>query len=314
MLDYHVHLFSHDDIAYDEQVTLSAIAQLCSVAKKRNLTEIAITEHLFRFKEAKHFFTKMTEEVSDTQAADFMRDYYDFHATLSLEHYIHILTEAKRRGFPVAIGIEMDFIPGQMDEVNSFLSLFPFDVVLGSVHFIKGHMFDVLDSDLQVSKWNTEGAEKVFRDYLVLLEELMLSGTANVLAHVDLVKVMGRRPSEAALHDFENELVDLVTRKLVTVGEENRENVPPVIGRTVVELSSAGWRKPIGAQYPSSFILKKLFDSGLGITLASDAHEPMSIGYRFNDLWRLAEEIGYKSLARFSDRSGYPYSINKGKI
>ncbi len=313
MLDYHIHLFSHDDMAFDDQVTLSGVAQLCSVAKKRNLTEIAVTEHLFRFKEAKHFFLRAAEEAGDREAADFMHDYYNFHATLTLEHYVRILTEAKRRGLPVVLGLEMDCLPGQMDQVNSFLSTFPFDVVLGSVHFIKGHMFDVLDSYLQVSRWNTRGAEKVFSDYLVNLEELILSGTSDVLAHIDLVKITGRKPSDAAFNDFESELVNFVAKsieKTVTEDGTGESSAGPL---QVVELSSAGWRKPVGEPYPSHFVLEKLFDAGVGITFASDAHEPMGIGYRFTDLRRLADRVGYKNVSRFSGRNSFSFEIDKGQ-
>ena len=39
-----------------------------------------------------------------------------------------------------------------------------------------------------------------------------------------------------------------------------------------VELSTAGWRKPVGEQYPSVAFLEMLADAGCPIALSSDAH------------------------------------------
>jgi len=321
MLDYHVHLFSHDEKARDTEVTVANLSKLCAVAKKRHVAEIAVTEHLFRFKQAKPLFMKVADQVSNKDAGEFMRDYYSFHATLDFDHYTETLMRGKEMGLPLIIGTEMDFLPDQMDEVKLLLSSYPLDIILGSVHFIEGHMFDIFDAPLQIGIWEKRGLEKVCDDYLLALESLVNSDAYDVLAHLDLVKVTGRKLSGYALADFENEIVRAIVNhqndlektaaltedgQILEISDEKPNN------NLTVEFSSAGWRKPIYDTYPSKSLLSKLYSAGIGITFASDAHEPMTLGYRFSDLRNIAYDIGYQSIKHFSARESYPLGIDEG--
>ncbi len=326
MLDYHVHLFSHDEHAIDERVSVAYLAQLCRIATKRNVAEIAITEHLFRFSQAKPFFTEIVNNISDKSQREFMYEYYNFHATLDLDHYIETLQNAKKVNLPLIIGLEMDFLPNQMDTLEDFLSSYPFDIVLGSVHFIRGHMFDVLDSPLQMGIWEKEGTEKVFSDYLEVLQALIDAEVCDVLAHIDLVKVAGRKLSERGFSDFESEIIKMLLKKQSTylikdilLEESSLSNRLELSGGSenghsdmVVEFSSAGLRKPAEDTYPNKSLLAQLYSFGVGITFASDAHEPMSIAYRFPNLKSIAREVGYSHIRRFLDRKSYSVDIDEG--
>ena len=62
--------------------------------------------------------------------------------------------EAKDAGLPVVIGMEVDYYPGRMDEVSTLLADYPFDVLLGSVHWLGAWRFDDLDVPLQMDEWS----------------------------------------------------------------------------------------------------------------------------------------------------------------
>jgi histidinol-phosphatase (PHP family) len=47
VLDYHLHLWSHDRA--DVTLSLEQVADYCEAARAAGVTEIALTEHLFRF-------------------------------------------------------------------------------------------------------------------------------------------------------------------------------------------------------------------------------------------------------------------------
>ena len=76
-----------------------------------------------------------------------------------------------------------------MDEVAALLAGYPFDVLLGSVHWLGAWRFDVLDDAPTLAEWDARDVDRVWDDYTRAMEELAASGTCDVLAHPDLVKV-----------------------------------------------------------------------------------------------------------------------------
>ena len=79
MLDYHLHLWPHDRA--DVSLRLDQVARYCEAAQAAGVVEIALTEHLFRFVQAKERFGRFWDDegTSDALRAS-MVEYYDFHA------------------------------------------------------------------------------------------------------------------------------------------------------------------------------------------------------------------------------------------
>ena len=69
-----------------------------------------------------------------------------------------------------------------------------------------------------------------------------------------------------------------------------------------LEVSTAGWRKPVNELYPHLNLLKLCFERGVNITLASDAHEPIHVGFEFNRAVSVLSDVGFKELATFTNR------------
>jgi histidinol-phosphatase (PHP family) len=70
-----------------------------------------------------------------------------------------------------------------------------------------------------------------------------------------------------------------------------------------VELSSAGWFKPVGEQYPAEGLLDRLVAQGVTFTTASDAHRLEKVSARAGDLATLLEARGIHELASYEGRS-----------
>ena len=81
-----------------------------------------------------------------------------------------------------------------MDEVADLLAGYPFDVLLGSVHWMGAWRFDDLSDEVSMAEWSARSVEGAWDAYTGRLEELAASGTCDVLAHPDLIKVTGRAP------------------------------------------------------------------------------------------------------------------------
>ena len=55
------------------------------------------------------------------------------------------VSAAKDAGLPVVLGLEVDYYRGRMDDVATLLAGYPFDVLLGSVHWLGTWRFDDID-------------------------------------------------------------------------------------------------------------------------------------------------------------------------
>ena len=62
--------------------------------------------------------------------------YWKDHVSGSVADYVRVVEEAKARGLPVLLGLEMDWLPGKGEELRAFLAPYDWDIVLGSVHYV----------------------------------------------------------------------------------------------------------------------------------------------------------------------------------
>jgi len=289
MLDYHLHLWPHDEQATDP--TLERLAAYCEKAEAAGVTEIALTEHLFRFTQADAVLAGFWEDDPNTALRANMERYWRQHAQADLDVYVEAVLAAKAAGLPVVLGLEVDHYPGRMDKVAALLEGYPFDVLLGSVHWIGAWGFDNYADPVVEAEWDVRAIDDVWDAYTESLEELAASGVCDVLAHPDLCKVTGRMPLVPA------EFYDRMAEAAAASG-------------MAAEVSSAGWRKPAEEQYPAPDLLRRFHDRAVPVTTASDAHHLADVADRAEELRRLIADAGYDSLLAF--RSRRPRAVSLG--
>ena len=76
------------------------------------------------------------------------------------------------------------------------------------------------------------------------------------------------------------------------------------------ELSSAGWRKPVGEEYPSPPLLQRFVDRGVPLTTASDAHTLPDVAERADDLRLLLNRAGVDTLRGFRNRKPHDIGVS----
>jgi histidinol-phosphatase (PHP family) len=292
VLDYHLHLWPHDDRAIP--LHLDQLAAYCEKAQAAGVTELAVTEHLFRFRQAESLLGGFwaDDRVSPALQAS-MAEYWEFHATADLEEYVACAQAAKDAGLPVVIGLEVDYYEGRMDDVAGLLAGYPFDVLLGSVHWLGAWRFDDLDDPVSMSEWSARQVDACWDTYTGALEELAASGACDVLAHPDLIKVAGFRP------DAPEEWWDRIAEAAASSG-------------MAAEVSSAGWRKPVGEQYPAVPLLERLVARGVPLTTASDAHRVDHVADHTAALHELLGSVGVDSLQGYRGRQ--PHAVPVGLL
>ena len=169
-----------------------------------------------------------------------------------LDDYCDAVLEAKRQGLPVKLGLEVDYVGEQQARLAELLEPYPFDYLLGSVHWLDG-----MAVDMSPGVWEVMTVDEGWQRYIDALCELAVSQTVHVLAHPDLAKIFGRRPDPVLLAEL-----------------HERAALAAVASGLAVEISTGGLRKPVGELYPDLDFLRAFVRAGAPVTLASDAHEP----------------------------------------
>lgn len=257
LVDYHMHLeeggFSRD-----------WLLRFLERAREAGVEEVAFTEHSYRFRQARGCLDNEWARARETE---------------DVEEYVQLVLQAREEGYPVLLGIEMDYVEGKEEEIARFLEPYPWDLVLGSVHWLGDFGLDLDPRD-----WRGREVEWVWREYFRLLSRAAESGLFQVLSHPDLVKIFGFRPASLPLEEMERAAESAALRGVC------------------FEVSSAGLRKPCGEIYPSLEFLLLARRRGVEITLASDAHLPEHVGFGFQELVRHVRAAGYREMVRFRER------------
>lgn len=286
MGDYHLHLHPHDP-SPDQwpppgEYPDGLIEMYVEAAARRGVSELGFTEHLFRCVEAADALGPFWEKEPNPRLAAQAEEFVTQDRVLSLDRYVDEVLAAKNRGLPVLLGLEVDFFPDTIDVVLQLLNSYPFDFLIGSVHWVGGWTIDHGDV---VDEFEARGVEQAYADYFEWETALAASGTVDVLAHADVVKKRGHRLATPPL--------DLYEGVAMAAAASN----------TAVEVSSAGLYKAVGEMYPAPEFLAAFYDAGVPITLASDAHASEDAGRGHNEVVAAARTAGYTHRLRFEQRS-----------
>ncbi len=266
LTDHHTHLRPDDDPLDEEALSVETIVPHVAAAMDRGLEAVAITEHIYRFRVAKPAWT---------------HEYWQKQTQWDLDAYWEALSEAKSIGFPIRIGIECDWLPEGQEVLVAALRGRPWDLILGSIHWVDG---GAVDYDLY-SAFDHIGAEALWQGYVDRYTRAALSGQFDVMTHSDLPKSFGPLPSTATLTWAYDTIADALQQANVCV-----------------EISTAGLRKPAQELYPAQPLLERYYARGVPIVISSDAHEPVHVGFAFDQAVQAAVDAGYSEVMDIKGR------------
>jgi histidinol-phosphatase (PHP family) len=255
IVDYHMHLRAPDE-SLDHSI--EGIERFVEVAAERDVDEIGFTEHVYYFRETRGLWSV---------------PYHLEHCHHPIEPYVDAVVEAKRQGMPVKLGLEVDYVPGREEDTAEVLAPYPWDYLLGSIHFL-----DEAGIDGEPTLIAKVGVEEAWHRYYDALGQAASSGLFDSLAHPDVVRMFGPEIP----WDW-NE----VARSL---------------DGTCLEVSTSGLYKPHEKLYPDTGLLSTARRRGIGITLASDAHVPQNVGRDLDRAVDHAREAGYDAVTVFDLR------------
>jgi histidinol-phosphatase (PHP family) len=111
------------------------------------------------------------------------------------------------------------------------------------------------------------------------------------MGHPDLVKKFGHIPKQSCDELFRTALQAAAKAKVI------------------IEINTAGLRKPVNEIYPSIAFLKIARELKLPIAFGSDAHAPQEVGLNFKEAVALAKQAGYTEAVRLHDGKRVAYKL-----
>jgi histidinol-phosphatase (PHP family) len=259
LVDYHIHteLCGHAKGSADDYI---------QEAVKKNLKEIGFSDHAPLPENLRKGITMLPEET---------------------ELYIKLIEEKRQQykdKIEIKIGFEIDFpIMESLD--RKYLHDPRLDYLIGSCHFLGDWAFD---SPRGVDEFKNRDIDQAYKEYYKIISKLIQSGLFNIVAHFDLMKKFGHRPTIDLTHIIEN---------LASSVSKNKN--------MAIEINTAGLRKPVEEIYPADNIIEIFYKMNTPITLGSDSHNPDEVGYYFIAAIEKIQGAGYRKICGFSKKRRY---------
>jgi histidinol-phosphatase (PHP family) len=215
-------------------------------------------------------------------------DHDRFHAGVDFDEIEKL--RAANPDVKVRAGIELDNDPQTSGAGRKWVekNWDKLDFVLGSVHYLDDptQMFDTVPDG--AGQFVGRGIDEIYDDYFRRIREIAATGLVDCLSHLDLIKIHGHRPC-GDVRSIINETLDFIRSRGLAI-----------------ELSTAGWRKPVDELYPSEAIIELAIEKGIPFTTASDAHSHVQLAENFDRLAEKMSILGVREVCVFDKHKPQP--------
>ncbi|HEU4964121.1 MAG TPA: histidinol-phosphatase HisJ family protein [Bacilli bacterium] len=267
LVDYHTH---HDRCGH----AVGGLEEYIQAAVKRGLGEIGFSDH----QPVIHLTPEqLLPEVAMTREQ--LPEYVEEALRLQEQYKDEIV---------VRVGLEADWIEGYREPIRELLATYPFDYVIGSVHFLGE--WDITDYR-QLEGWDSRDHAEVCREYFRQIRLSAESGLFDTLGHIDVVKRFGHIP--AKLYEY------LLEETIAAIREAG----------VCVEVNTSGLRYKCEEQFPSRRLLEMMYSHGVPLTVGSDAHKPELVGEGLETVVPLIKSVGYREVHGFVGRQRYAIEL-----
>jgi histidinol-phosphatase (PHP family) len=255
--DYHMHTNNSCDCR-------ARMVDMCRAAVQKNIPEIAFTEH-FNNKPQDICYNKYNPEpyFKDIEACR---------------------QEFGPQGLTIKAGIEVGEIHLFRSEVNAVLDAYPYDVVLGSLHWNNG------ENIFERSYFQKRDMRTAAREYFAELTEMVEQGGFNIMSHMDVFKRTGFQVhNHFDITEYE-EYARPVFAACVRQGiapEINTSALRMTVSQTHPTVEAIRWYKEMGGEL---------------LSIGSDSHRPEHLGEGLDKAIAIAKEAGFTKLTRYANR------------
>jgi len=252
--DYHIHTTYSDGREGPEACIAAAV--------KKELREIGISDHM------------TPQDQKPIWGMD----------SVLLPKYVEQILYLKKQhpDIEIRLGLELDYIPHKEKIIEKIVNSFPFDYIIGVVHYIGKETVEMgpqffLGKDINL----------IYENYFNLVCEAASTGLYDIMGHPDYIKMQGLKPEEDITHLY---------GMMASAFE---------IHDVAFELNTNGRNKPLHDFYPDRKYLSLFAQHGVPVCVNSDAHFPERIGQFADEAYELLKLSGYTEMAVFKDRERY---------
>jgi histidinol-phosphatase (PHP family) len=199
---------------------------------------------------------------------------------LYAEHILRLKREHK--DIAVRLGLEIDYLPNIEEVTERIIRSFPFDYIIGSVHYLGEETVD-LDPEFFIGK----DINLIYENYFNLVCEAASTGLFDIIGHPDFVRINCHCPESDITHLY----------SMMASAFE--------IHDVAFELNTNGRNKPLHDFYPDRQYLHLFAEHGVPVTVNSDAHFPERVGQYYPEAYDLLKRAGYREMAVFSGRERF---------
>ena len=195
-------------------------------------------------------------------------------------------------------GAEMDWFADYAQWTRQEVSRWPFDYVMGSVHFIgriadslgeRNFLLDYKEEEFQRGLEFVGGIEPLARSYYSEVQAMVRSGIFDGVGHLDLVK----KYNDGSLFSGDEPWYrKIVADTLDAVAQSGMS----------IEINTAGLDKKCHEAYPSLWILQEARVRSIPLIISSDGHVPEIIGKNLDKAVVLAKDSGYDYIVEYRNR------------
>lgn len=256
-------------------------------AKQLGLKEVGIVDHLYRFHETKAYFEK-NMILDESDLGRMQRYWLDSVMTEKMHDFVDAILKAKekwhREGVHLKLGIEADYFVGCESELMELLSEYPWDYVIGSVHFVDGWGFD---NPQTVDKFDGMDLKALYQQFFTTVEKAIRSELFDFVAHLDNLKVFNFQVDDT---DFLITWYKRIADALVDTGTATEVN------------AGLYYRYPVKEMCPGPDFVKVLVERGVEFTVSSDSHYPDDLGKFTVVNADMLKSLGIERLVGFDKR------------
>ena len=262
-------------VSYHNHTTWSdgcpGIPELVESARGAGVTELGISDHF--------------AVIPDGQPPD-----WSIHIE-KLDAYVEDVLRTARNtdDLTIRLGVEVDFFPETLEKSINLLKPYPFDFIIGSVHFIKEFAIDMNAGPWEeISQEERNRAWQIYWRHIAAAAE---SGYFDFIGHFDLPKKFKFYPD-----------VDLTADALAALDAIAAADA-------ALEINTSGWYKPVGEAYPKLFYLEEARRRNIPLLINADSHYSNHVTRDFERARKLASAAGYTELVRYEKRKRFSYPL-----
>ncbi|WP_281539221.1 histidinol-phosphatase [Selenomonas noxia] len=273
--DYHMHL---EYGSYDEDYAEGFFR----AAAERGVDEIGFSEHAHTFPEFEQLYYDDLI-LDDSFVGAFQRKWLKTNKfKYTLDEYFSFI-EKLRKKHKVLAGIEVCNFQDQ-EAAAKILRAYPFDYIIGSVHFLRGWAYDTAAIK---AEWDNHPLTDIYEWYAQEAEKLAAAGLYDALGHPFNIRLYRYFP------DFD------VTPYLARVARAMKA------ADMIVDLNTGTYyRYPIEEFSPYPDFMRMANACGLPIITTSDAHKPEDCACYNEEAVQYARSFGYREQIRFTGARG----------